>query len=73
MSYAWAIVAAGLVGTIATISAMLFRGAIAANLGRRRATRIGVIFGTVWTTWVLVSSMLARADVYRFAPAKIEP
>ncbi|WP_418001785.1 hypothetical protein ACNO8X_15965 [Mycobacterium sp. PDNC021] len=73
MSYAWAIVAAGLVGTIATISATLFRGAIAANLGRWLATRIAVIFGTVWTTWVLASAMLAHADVYRFAPAKIEP
>ena len=73
MSYAWAIVVAGLFGTVATISAMLFRGSIVADLGRRTAVTVAVVFGTVWSAWILASAALAGADVYRFAPAKIEP
>lgn len=73
MGYAWAIVVAGLAGTVATIIAMLFRGAIATGTGRRAAVTIAFTFGTSWLAWVLASSALARADVYRFAPAKIEP
>lgn len=73
MNYAWAIVVAGLVGTIATICVMLFRGAVAADLGRSTAVAIATTFGIVWTVWVLASAALAEADVYRFAPAKVEP
>lgn len=65
MSYAWAIVVAGVVGTIATICVMLFRGATTAA--------ISAVFGTIWTTWVFASVSLASADVFRFAPAKVEP
>lgn len=73
MGYVWAIVVAGLIGTVATIIAMLFRGAIAADSGRRAAVTLAFTFGTFSLSWVLASSALARADVYRFAPAKIEP
>lgn len=73
MSYAWAIVVAGLAGTIATICVMLYRGAITANLGRRTAARVAVAFGTLWGAWVLMSASLASDGVYQFAPAKVEP
>jgi hypothetical protein len=36
--YVWVIVLVGLSGTTATICAMLWRGALAAGLGRRTAT-----------------------------------
>ncbi len=73
MGYAWAIVVTGLAGTVATIIAILFRGAIAADSGRRAAVTVAFVFGTSWLAWILASSALARADVYRFTPARIEP
>ncbi len=73
MAYAWAVVVAGLAGTIATTCVMLFRGAGAANLGRPGAVRVAAIFGTVWTAWVLASASLASGGVYQFAPGKVEP
>jgi len=73
MSYAWVIVVAGLVGTVATICVLLYRGAITADLGRRTAITIAAAFGIGWTTWVFASARLASADVYRFESAKVEP
>jgi hypothetical protein len=70
--YVSAIVLVGLIGTIATICAMLWRGAGSVGFGRGTAA-VAVGAGTIWATWVLVSMMLADADVYRFAPNKVQP
>jgi hypothetical protein len=71
--YAWALVLVGLIGTTATICVMLFRGAITAGFGRVTATRVAGGFGTLWGAWVLASVLLAKAEVYRFEPARPVP
>jgi len=71
--YVSAIVLVGLIGTTATICAMLWRGARSAGLARGSATAVAVGAGTTWTTWVLANMALADADVYRFAPNKAQP
>src|SRR6202051_3195241 len=71
--YVWAIVLVGLIGTTATMSVMLWRGALSAGFGRRTATAVAAGAGPVWATWVLASGLLAHADVYRFAPNKAQP
>ena len=60
--YVWAMVLAGLIGTTATICAMLFRGALAAGSGRGSAIRMAGGFAIVWSAWVLVSLLLATAE-----------
>jgi hypothetical protein len=71
--YVWAMVLAGLIGTITTICVMLWRGALAAGLGRVSATRVAGAFAILWGAWVLASVLLADADVYRFEPTKLVP
>jgi hypothetical protein len=71
--YVWAMVLAGLVGTTATICVMLRRGALAAGLGSGSATRAAGAFAILWGAWVLVSVLLADADVYRFEPTRPVP
>jgi hypothetical protein len=72
-TYVWAMVLTGLIGTTATICAMLFRGALAAGSGRASAIRIAGGFAILWSAWVLVSLVLAGADVYRFEPTRPLP
>jgi hypothetical protein len=69
----WAMVLAGLIGTTGTICVMLWRGAITAGLGRGGATRAASAFAILWGAWVLVSVLLADADVYRFEPTRPVP
>ena len=69
----WALILLGLTGTTAAICVMLFRGAITAGLSRATATRVAGIFGTLWAAWVLVSVLLAKADLYRFEPTRPVP
>lgn len=71
--YVWAMVLAGLIGTIATICVMLWRGALTAGLGSGIATRVTSAFPILWGAWVLASVLLADADVYRFEPTKLVP
>lgn len=71
--YVSAIVVIGLIGTTATICAMLWRGARSARYGRATAVGVAAGAGTVWATWVLLNAALADADVYRFAPSKPQP
>jgi hypothetical protein len=71
--YVWAMVLAGLIGTTATICVMLWRGALTAGLGRGSAIRAASAFAILWGAWVLVSLLLADADVYRFEPTKLVP
>jgi hypothetical protein len=66
-------VLAGVIGTTATICVMLWRGATTAGVGRHSATRVAVIAGIVWGAWVLVSGLLANAEVFRFQPTKAAP
>jgi hypothetical protein len=71
--YVSAIVLLGLIGTIASICAMLWRGAGRAGIGRGTATAVTVGAGTIWAAWVLASTVLAHAEVYRFAPSGAQP
>jgi hypothetical protein len=63
--YVWALVLAGAIGIPAATSAVLYRGAIAAGLGRRAATTVTATTATVLGGWLVVSGLLARAGVYR--------
>lgn len=72
-TYVWAMVLTGLIGTTATICAMLFRGALAAGSGRVSATRVAGGFVILWSAWILVSWLLADAEVYRFEPTRPIP
>lgn len=71
--YVTAIVLVGLIGTIAMICAMLWRGAIGVGVSRRVAATVAVAAGLTWATWVLVNVMVAGAGVYRFVPNKPQP
>jgi hypothetical protein len=71
--YVWAMALIGLIGTIASIGVMLWAGALGAGLGRRVAARMAGGVAICWSGWVLVSAVLARADVYRFEPTKPVP
>jgi hypothetical protein len=71
--YVWALVAVGLIATTATVSVMLFRGALTAGFGRGSATRVAGGFAILWGAWVLASLFLAAADVYRFEPTRPVP
>ncbi|MCW2559142.1 MAG: hypothetical protein JWP55_3106 [Mycobacterium sp.] len=68
--YVWVLVLVGVIGTASTICVTLWRGALAAGVGRHTAIRVAAIAGIVWGAWVLASALLANADVYRFQPTK---
>jgi hypothetical protein len=71
--YVWAMLLAGLIGTTATICAMLWRGALSVGVDRGGATRLAGAFAILWGAWVLASLVLGKADVYRFAPTRPVP
>jgi hypothetical protein len=71
--YAWLMVLIGLIGTVATMCVMLWRGALSAGLGHQTATRVAAGLGIAWGTWVVVSASLAGHDVYRFQQTKAVP
>ncbi|ORA35926.1 hypothetical protein [Mycobacterium aquaticum] len=71
--YVSVIVLAGLIGTTATICAMLWHGARGTGHGPRIAAVVALIAGASWAIWVFASAILAHADVYRFAPNKAQP
>lgn len=71
--YVWVMVLVGVIGTASTICVMLWRGSLTAGVSRRTATRVAAVAGIVWGAWVLVSALLADADVYRFEPSKAAP
>jgi hypothetical protein len=70
--YVWALTIAGCVGIPLLTALALYRGGLAA-VGRRTATGVAVVFGTVWVGWVLVSGVLAGADTYRQSPRVPNP
>lgn len=72
-AYVEMMVLTGVVGTTATTCVVLSRGAIAVGLSRRTAAGLAVLAGLGWGAWVVVSALLAHADVYRFDPARPLP
>ena len=72
-SYVWALVLAGVIGIPAITCLMLYRGAIAADLGRRTATMVTVVAAAGLGGWLMASGLLARADVYHQASGQAAP
>ena len=64
-SYVWALVLAAAVGIPATTSIVLYRGAVAAGLGRRGATDVAAAVAAVLGGWLVLTGSLARAGVYQ--------
>ena len=71
--YVWALVLAGAIGIPAATSAVLYRGAMAAGLGRRAATAITATAAALLGGWVVVSGLLAGAGVYSQDPGEVVP
>jgi hypothetical protein len=69
-SYVWALVLAGVIGIPASTSAVLYRGAIAAGVGRRVATTVTATTAAVLGSWLVLSGLLAAAGVYRQDPGE---
>jgi hypothetical protein len=72
-SYVWALVLTGAIGIPAATSAVLYRGAIDAGVGRRAATTVAATTAAVLGGWVVVSGLLARAGVYSLEPEDSVP
>ena len=72
-SYVWALVLIGVIGIPASTCAVLYRGAVAAGVGRRTATAVAATTAAVLGGWLVVSGLLARAGVYRQDPGEIVP
>jgi hypothetical protein len=72
-SYVWALTLIGVIGILATTCLMLYRGAITAGLSRRTATAVAGTAAAVLGGWLLVSGLLARADVYHQASGQAAP
>ena len=71
--YVWALVLAGAIGIPAATSAVLYRGAIAAGLGRRAATTVTATTAVVLGGWLVLSGLLAGAGVYSLEPGDSVP
>jgi hypothetical protein len=63
-SYIWAAVLVGAIGIPAATSVALYRGAIRAGLGRRRAAGVGAAAATLLAGWLVATSLLALAGAY---------
>jgi hypothetical protein len=72
-AYVWALVLTGVIGIPATTSVMLYRGAIAAGLGRRPASTVTVVAAAGLGGWILASGLLARAGIYHQEPGHFRP
>src|SRR5215208_1760097 len=72
-SYVWALVLAGAIGIPAATCAVLYRGAIAAGIGRRAATTVTAATAAVLGGWLVVSALLAGAGVYSQDPGEGVP
>ena len=64
-SYVWELVLAGAIGIPATTSIVLYRGAVAAGLGRPMAAAVAAAAAAVLGGWLVVTGLLARAGVYQ--------
>jgi hypothetical protein len=72
-SYVWALVLAGALGIPTATCAVLYRGAVAAGIGRRSATAVTAASAAVLGGWLVVSGLLARAGVYSPDPGEAVP
>jgi hypothetical protein len=72
-SYVWALALAGVIGIPAITCLMLYRGAIAAGLGRRTATMATGVAAAGLGGWLLASGLLARADAYHQPSGQAAP
>jgi hypothetical protein len=72
-SYVWALVLTGVIGIPAITCLMLYRGAIAAGLGRRTATTVAAGAAAVLGGWLLASGLLARAGAYHQPSGQAAP
>src|SRR6266536_1064800 len=63
-SYVWALVLLGVTGIPAATAVVLYRGAVAARLGRRNGIMVAVAATSVLGGWIVASGLLARAGVY---------
>jgi hypothetical protein len=70
-SYVWALVLIGVVGIPAATSLMLYRGAVAAGLGRRTAATVTAAAAAILGGWVLASGLLA--GTYHLAAGRAAP
>jgi hypothetical protein len=69
----WALVLAGAIGIPAATCASLYRGAIAAGIGRRATTTVTAATAAVLGGWLVVSALLAGAGVYSQDPGNAVP
>jgi len=72
-SYVWALLLIGTIGIPATTCAMLYRGAVAAELGRRTAADAAIVTAVALGGWIVASSLLAHAGVYYRDPHRAAP
>jgi hypothetical protein len=72
-SSVWALVLVGVIGIPAVTCVVLYRGAIAAGVGRRTATTVTVVAAAALGGWLVVSGLLARAGLYRQQPGELRP
>jgi hypothetical protein len=72
-SYVWALVLTGAIGIPAATSAVLYRGALAAGVGRRAATAVAATTAAVLGGWVVLSGLLAGVGVYSLDPGDSVP
>ena len=72
-SYVWALVMAGAIGIPMATSAVLYRGALAAGVGRRAAIAVTAASAAVLGGWLVVSGLLAGAGVYSLEPGDSVP
>jgi hypothetical protein len=71
--YVWALVLVPAIGFPLTTSAVLYRGAVAAALGRRATFTVAATAGAMLGGWLVLSGVLASAGVYRQDPADAVP
>jgi hypothetical protein len=71
--YVWALVLAGAIGIPVATSAVLYRGALAAGLGRRAASAVTAASAAVLGGWLVLSGLLAGAGVYSLDPGEGVP
>jgi hypothetical protein len=71
--YVWALVLVGALGIPTATCLALYRGAVAAGLGRRTAYTVAGSAGAIWAVWLLGSGLLAAADVYRQSSVAARP
>jgi hypothetical protein len=63
-SYVWALVLIGVIGIPAATAVMLYRGAVAARLGRRTSIGVAAAAAAALGGWIVVSALLAHAGEY---------